>query len=148
MNLAEKKQALVEELSIIDDPQERFAYIIDRARQLPRLDEAYKIDTFRIDGCQSQLWLVPRLEDGKCYFSTDSDAVITRGIAGLLTDLYSDCAPNEILANEPDFLAEVGITQHLTPNRRNGLGNVWKKIRAYAGLCLENNALAGNGKHA
>ncbi len=145
MNLATKKQALTDELAIIDDPQERFAYIIDRARTQPALEDAYKVDAFRIEGCQSQLWLVPRYEAGRCYFSTDSDAIITKGIAGLLTDLYSDCAPADILAHEPDFLAQVGITQHLTPNRRNGLSNVWKKIRAYAELCLKNEPSISGG---
>lgn len=137
MTLNEKKQQLVEELSFITDPQERFAYIIDEARGRPPLADEYKIDAFRIEGCQSQLWLVPRFEEGCCYFETDSDAVITKGVAGLLTQLYSGSRPEEIVANPPDFLSEVGITQHLTPNRRNGLSNVWAKIRTFAELCLE-----------
>lgn len=137
MTLAEKRDALVEDLSIIDDPQERFAYIIDNARALPALAPEFKVDAFRIEGCQSQLWLVPRYEDGKCIFATDSDAVITKGVAGLLTELYSGYAPEEILAVPPDFLAEVGITQHLTPNRRNGLSNVWTKIKAFAEHCQQ-----------
>lgn len=121
-------------LGMIDDPQERFALIIDNARALPPLEAEYKIEAFRIEGCQSQLWLVPSFENGKCFFRSDSDALITRGIAGMLAELYSNATPAEILANEPTFLAEVGITDHLTPNRRNGLSNVWKKIRAYAEL--------------
>lgn len=137
MTLAEKKTELVEELSFIEDPQERFAFIIDEARGQPGLSEDLRIDAFRIEGCQSQLWLVPRFEDGLCYFETDSDAVITKGVAGLLTRLYSGAKPQEILDNEPDFLATVGITQHLTPNRRNGLSNVWKKIRSFAESCLK-----------
>lgn len=137
MTLSEKKAELIEELSFIQDPQERFAYIIDEARGRPGLADEYKIEAFRIEGCQSNLWLVPRFEDGHCYFETDSDAVITKGVAGLLTQLYSGANPSEILANEPDFLAQVGITQHLTPNRRNGLTNVWAKIKTFAELCLE-----------
>ncbi len=140
MTLAEKKAELVEELSFIEDPQERFAYIIDEARGQPSLPEDLRIDSFRIEGCQSQLWLVPRFENGLCYFETDSDAVITKGVAGLLTRLYSGSKPGEILENEPDFLATVGITQHLTPNRRNGLSNVWKKIRSFAESCLQEQA--------
>lgn len=137
MTLVEKKDQLVEELSFIEDPQERFAYIIDEARDQPGLDNEYKIDAFRIEGCQSNLWLVPRFENGQCFFETDSDAVITKGVAGLLTRLYSGCTPIEILNNEPDFLSEVGITQHLTPNRRNGLSNVWAKIKTFAELCQQ-----------
>ena len=136
MTLDEKKKQLVEELSFITDPQERFAYIIDEARGRPGLGAEYKIEAFRIEGCQSNLWLVPRFEEGLCYFETDSDAVITKGVAGLLTELYSGSRPEEIVANPPDFLSEVGITQHLTPNRRNGLSNVWAKIRTFAELCL------------
>lgn len=134
MSLSDRKADLVETLGMIDDPQERFAFIIDNARALPPLEAEYKIDAFRIEGCQSQLWLVPHYEGGKCFFRSDSDALITRGIAGMLAQLYSDATPEEILANEPTFLAEVGITDHLTPNRRNGLSNVWKKIQAYAEL--------------
>lgn len=136
MTLVEKRDELVEDLSIIEDPQERFAYIIDNARNLPSLDDEFLVDAFRVEGCQSQLWLVPKFENGLCYFSTDSDAVITKGVAGLLTELYSGYPPEEIIAMPPDFLAEVGITQHLTPNRRNGLSNVWNKIRAFAEHCL------------
>lgn len=134
MSLSDKKKDLVEMLSMIDDPQERFALIIDNAKALQPLAPEYKIEAFRIEGCQSQLWVVPSYENGKCYFRSDSDALITRGIAGMLAELYSDATPEEILANEPTFLAEVGINDHLTPNRRNGLANVWKKIRAYAEL--------------
>ena len=137
MNLCEQKKNLVEELSFISDPQERFAYIIDEARGQPGLGDEYKVEAFRIEGCQSNLWLVPRLDEDRCYFETDSDAVITKGVAGLLTRLYSGATPAEILANPPDFLSEVGITQHLTPNRRNGLSNVWAKIRTFAELCQE-----------
>jgi len=136
MTLAEKRNELVEDLSIIEDPQERFAYIIDNARSLPALDKEFLVDAFRVEGCQSQLWLVPRFEDGHCHFATDSDAVITKGVAGLLTELYSGYPPEDIIALPPDFLAEVGITQHLTPNRRNGLSNVWNKIRAFAEHCI------------
>lgn len=136
MTLAEKRDELVEDLSIIEDPQERFAYIIDNAKSKPALADEFKVDAFRIEGCQSRLWLVPRFEDGLCYFETDSDAVITKGVAGLLTQLYSGFAPADIVAMPPDFLAEVGITQHLTPNRRNGLSNVWNKIKAFAEHCM------------
>ncbi|WP_309399792.1 SufE family protein [Cerasicoccus maritimus] len=137
MTLEEKRDELVEDLSIIEDPQERFAYIIDNAKSQKPLADEFKNDAFRIEGCQSQLWLVPSFEDGKCYFETDSDAVITKGVAGLLTQLYSGYAPEEIIAIPPDFLAQVGVTQHLTPNRRNGLSNVWNKIKAFAEHCLK-----------
>ena len=137
MLIEDKQEELIEELSIIEDPQERLAYVIDRARGEPGLSDAYKIEQFRIEGCVSNLWMVPTFKDGRCGFKADSDAVITKGIANLLTTLYSGCTPVEIITHEPDFLAEVGITQHLSPNRRNGLSNVWAKIKAFAELCKD-----------
>lgn len=138
MSIEEKRDALVEELMPFEDHFERFAYIIDRAKSLSPLDDAYKIDAFLIEGCISQLWIFPEFRDGKCYFSTDSDAAITKGTSALLCGLYSGETPEAIISLEPDFLAEVGVTQHLSPNRRNGLTNVRKRIKAYAELCLKN----------
>lgn len=127
----------MEDLSLFPDPHERLSFIIEGAKKMAPLDESYKTEAFRIEGCQSNLWVVPEFKDGKCYFSTDSDAVITKGIAGILTEFYSGHTPDEIIACEPDFLADVGITQHLTPNRRNGLSNVWARIKGFAELSLK-----------
>ena len=138
MTIQEKRNQIVEELAPFEDHFERFAYIIDRAKSHPPLDEVYRIETFLIEGCLSQLWIFPEFKDGTCFFHTDSDAAITKGTAALLCELYSDETPEDVIALEPDFLAEVGITQHLSPNRRNGLTNVRKKIKAYAELCLVN----------
>ena len=138
MSINIKCDQLVEELLPLEDPLERFAYVIDRAKDAPGLEAEYKIDTFLIKGCISQLWVFPRFEDGKCYFQADSDASITKGTATLLCELYSGETPESIIALEPDFLAEVGITQHLSPNRRNGLTGVREKIKAYAQHCLDN----------
>ena len=138
MSILEKRDQIVEELSPFEDHFERFSYIIDRSKSHPPLDEVYKIETFLIEGCLSQLWVFPEFKDGKCYFHTDSDAAITKGTAALLCELYSDETPEDVIGLEPDFLAKVGITQHLSPNRRNGLTNVRKKIKAYAEFCLAN----------
>ena len=138
MSIIAKRDRIVEELMPFDDHYERFAYIIARAKSHPPLDEAYKIDTFLIEGCLSQLWIFPEFKGGRCYFHTDSDAAITKGTSALLCELYSGEMPEDITRLEPDFLADVGITQHLSPNRRNGLANVRAKIKAYAELCQEN----------
>jgi cysteine desulfuration protein SufE len=138
MSINIKCDQLVEELLPFEDPLERFAYVIDRAKDAPGLEAEYKIDTFLIKGCISQLWVFPRFEDGKCYFQADSDASITKGTATLLCELYSGEPPEEVIRVEPDFLSEVGITQHLSPNRRNGLTGVREKIKAYAQHCLSN----------
>lgn len=140
MSIEAKRDALVEELAPFEDHFERFAYIVDRAKTNPPLDEQYKIDAFLIEGCLSRLWIYPEFKDGKCYFHTDSDAAITKGTSALLCGLYSDEKPEDVMRLEPDFLADVGITQHLSPNRRNGLTNVRKRIKAYAELCLKNAA--------
>lgn len=138
MSIQEKRDQIVEELMPFEDQFERFAYVIDRAKGHPPLEDEYKIDTFLIEGCLSQLWIFPEFKEEKCYFHTDSDAAITKGTAALLCELYSGETPEDVLSLEPGFLADVGITQHLSPNRRNGLTNVRKKIKAYAELCLRN----------
>lgn len=135
--VADTKQELIEELQYIEDPQERFAYIIDRAKDQQPLDEAFKIDEFLIKGCVSLLWLHPRYEEGKCYFQTDADAMITKGIAGMVAELYSGGTPEEVLAEDASFLGDLGITQHLSPNRRNGLSSLIGKCHAYARFCQE-----------
>lgn len=138
MTIEEKRDQLVNELMPFEDPFERFAYVIDRAKTVPPLADEYKVDTFLIKGCISQLWIFPEFKQGKCNYQADSDAAITQGTASLLCELYSDESPQAIIDLEPDFLAEVGITQHLSPNRRNGLSSVRQKIKAYAELCLRN----------
>ncbi|MBO25232.1 MAG: SufE family protein [Verrucomicrobiota bacterium] len=137
MSIEDKRDQLVEELIPFEDHLERLTYVIDRAKDLPGLEDAYKIDTFLIKGCVSQLWIFPSFSDGKCNFQADSEASITKGTASLLCELYSGETPEDVLRLEPDFLAEVGITQHLSPNRRNGLTGVREKIKAYAQMQLD-----------
>jgi len=139
MSIEKKRDQLIEELMPFEDPLERFAYVIDRAKDAPGLEEDYKLDTFLIKGCISQLWILPKFENGNCFFQADSDASITKGTATLLCELYSGEKPEEIIRLEPDFLSEVGITQHLSPNRRNGLTGVREKIKTYAQHCLDMN---------
>lgn len=136
MSIQDKRDALVEELAPFEDHFERLAYVIDRAKSVPPLDDDYKIDAFLISGCVSRLWVYPRFEAGKCHYHADSDADVTKGTASLLCELYSGETPEDVVAMEPDFLGEVGITQHLSPNRRNGLTGVRDKIKAYAELHL------------
>ena len=137
MSIEDKRDQLVEELIPFEDHLERLTYVIDRAKDIPGLDQAYKIDTFLIKGCVSQLWIFPSFSGGKCQFKADSEASITKGTASLLCDLYSGETPEDVLRLEPDFLADVGITQHLSPNRRNGLTGVREKIKAYAQMQLD-----------
>ena len=132
MTLAEKKEQLLQQLSGLGDAQERFAFLVARGRNQPSLDASEKYDRFKIRGCLANLWLVPSWRDGRCYYRADADSVIVKAIAGLLCDFYSGHPPEEILALDPSFLRQVGITQHLTPNRRNALSRVWEQIRGFA----------------
>ena len=138
MSIEDKRDQLVEELIPFEDHLERLTYVIDRAKDNPGLEAEYKIDTFLIKGCVSQLWIFPSFQEGKCFFQADSEASITKGTASLLCDLYSGESPADIVRLEPDFLSEVGITQHLSPNRRNGLTGVREKIKSYALHHLKN----------
>jgi cysteine desulfuration protein SufE len=137
MKIEDKRDQLIEELIPFEDHLERLTYVIDRAKDNPGLDREYKIETFLIKGCVSQLWVFPSFLDGKCHFQADSEASITKGTATLLCDLYSGESPEDIVRLEPDFLSEVGITQHLSPNRRNGLTGVREKIKAYAQMQID-----------
>jgi cysteine desulfuration protein SufE len=137
MKIEDKRDQLIEELIPFEDHLERLTYVIDRAKDNPGLDKEYKIETFLIKGCVSQLWVFPSFLDGKCHFQADSEASITKGTATLLCDLYSGESPEDIVRLEPDFLSEVGITQHLSPNRRNGLTGVREKIKAYAQMQID-----------
>ena len=140
VSIEDKRDQLVEELIPFEDHLERLTYVIDRAKDNPGLDEEYKIDTFLIKGCVSQLWVFPSFVEGKCHYQADSEASITKGTASLLCDLYSGESPADIISLEPDFLSDVGITQHLSPNRRNGLTGVREKIKAYAQIQLGQNS--------
>ncbi|MCG8528014.1 MAG: SufE family protein [Opitutales bacterium] len=131
-SLEEKRDRLVDDLSIIEDPHERLAYIIDIGKSSDGLSEELQIDKYRIEGCISNLWLVPAEKNGKCFYTADSDAMITKGFASLLCNLYSGHSPEEILKINPEFLADVGVTQHLSPNRRNGLTQVGERIVSFA----------------
>ena len=135
MNPLERSQEMVEMLSFIEDKDEKLQFVIDKGKGAPDLEASFQTDMFRIEGCVSNLWLVPEFKDGRVYFRADADAVITKGIAAMLVEVYSDSTPDEVVALDPAFLADAGITQHLTPNRRNGLSNVCKRIVEFAQAC-------------
>ena len=137
MTLAEKKQELIDDLSLLPSAQDRLMYVVDRAKKSPALPEELRNAETRVEGCLSNLWFIPEFKEGKCYFRVDADSHIVRGIAVVLAEFYSGHPPAEILQNDPAFLSTVGITQHLSPNRRNGLSRLWEKIRGFAVEHLE-----------
>lgn len=136
-SIEEKKNELLETLELIGDEHERLTFIVDMGKGAPELPADCRQDIFRVEGCTSNLWLFPTYEDGKCHFGIDSDSSITKGIAAMIASLYDGHPPSEILAHPPSFLADAGIPQLLTPNRRNGLSNLTKEVTDYATLCYE-----------
>ncbi len=132
MTITEKKATLIAELSAIKNSQERFSYLISRSKKLPALETEFKTDGFRVEGCLAKLWFVSDFREGRCYFHSDSDSAIVKSVASLLCDFYSDQPPEEIISTDPSFLESVGISQHLTQNRRNSLTKIWERIRSFA----------------
>ena len=137
MNLEEKESAIVEEITLIPDAYERLGHIVELGKNAKGLSAELLIDSFKIEGCLSQLWVVPEYKKGRCYFRSESDSAIVKGIASLLCNFYSDTDPQSIVMNDASFLGQVGITQHLSPNRRNGLSRIVESIQHFARSCLE-----------
>ncbi len=127
-----RKNAVRDEYGFFGSPQELFEYIILKNKSAAPLEPEYKKEEYLVKGCVSSLWLVSDFSDGKCRFKSDADSVITRGIAALVCSLYDGLRPEEVLQLDPVFLEELGISTHLTPNRRNGLSQLCKKISDFA----------------
>lgn len=132
MTIAEKQEDLAKALQALPTAQDRLAYIVGRGRASPPLEEGMKTDAFRLEGCLAKVWFVPKFSEGRCFFKADSDSAIVKGITVLLCEFYSGQTPLEITETEPVFLEKFGITQHLTPNRRNSLAKVWSGIESFA----------------
>ena len=132
MTLAEKQVEITAQLAALKNGQDRLAFLVERAKKRPPLAAEFCVEENLIPGCLAKLWFTAKFCDGKCFFDCDSDSLIVRAIAGLLCEFYSGHAPAEILAHDPKFLAPLGITQHLTPNRRNALSKIWERIRQFA----------------
>jgi len=132
VTLAEKQQQMIEDLAIVDDPQERLSLVVDRARKRPPLAEAERTEAHRVKGCISQAWIVGERRDGRGYLSCDAESPRVRGLVVLLCDLYSDATPAEIAATEPVLLEELGLARNLSPTRLNGLRSVRAAIRDFA----------------
>jgi cysteine desulfuration protein SufE len=121
-----------ERFTRFSDWEDRYKELIHLGRELDSFPEDKREDKYKVKGCQSQVWLYPELREGRVYFYGDSDAVLVKGIIGLLINVYSNATPDEILAIKPDFLKEVGITEHLSMNRSNGLASMMKQMQMYA----------------
>lgn len=132
-NEIEKRKAeLKEEYGYFGDAQELFEYIISKNKNAPHLPNETKLDEFLVKGCVSSLWLIPSFKDGKCYFQSDADSLVTRGVAAIVCQMYSGLTPSEILSFDCSVLDELGISTQLSPNRRNGLSQLCSKISTFA----------------
>lgn len=130
--IAEKEEEIVEAFSMFEDWMGRYEYLIDLGRSLPPLDEAYKTDDYLIRGCQSQVWVRPVLRDGRIYYEGDSDALITRGLVALLVEVLSGQPPEAVASADLAFLERIGMQEHLSPTRKNGLASMIRQMKLYA----------------
>ena len=132
MTLTERTTQIKNRFLQFNDWEDRYKELIVLGNQLPAYPEDKREEKYKVKGCQSQVWLCPEFKDGRVYFHADSDALLVKGIVGILTSVYSDATPDEILSTKPEFLSEVGITEHLSMNRSNGLAAMMKQIQMYA----------------
>ena len=126
------QQEIIQDFEIFDDWMEKYQYIIDLGKELDKLDDADKIDTNKLQGCQSQVWIIHQLIDGKIMFKAESDAAIVSGLVALVLSIYSGKTPQEITKTQPTFIAEIGLDKHLSGTRSNGLAALLVKIQEIA----------------
>ena len=132
-SIDQKQSEIIDEFSEIDDWMDRYAYIIDLGNALPPIDDSLKTPDRLIEGCQSRVWLDARLSpDGGIHFTADSDAIIVKGIISLLISVLNDHTPDEILNADLHFINDIGLSEHLSPTRSNGLLAMVKQMKMYA----------------
>ena len=132
MKIETIQNELIDEFSMFDDWMERYEYMIELGKSLPLIEAKYKTDENIIKGCQSKVWLHSEFKNDKVIFSADSDAIITKGIVAILVRVFSNQSPQEILSANTDFIDAIGLKEHLSPTRANGLVSMIKQIKMYA----------------
>ena len=132
MTIQETQDEIVKDFEQYTDWEDKYRHIIDLGRKLSPIDELSRTDKNKLAGCQSQIWINAKLENGKIIFEADSDAAIVKGLVALVIGVYSNHTPDEILSSPPEFLKKIGIDNHLSPTRKNGLGSMMKQIQMYA----------------
>jgi len=132
MDIQEKQDRIIKEFQSLSDWQERYKHIIKSGQKLPPLDDKHKVEDNLVRGCQSQVWLVTDFDEGKLIFRADSDAAITKGLVALMVNFYSNEEPDTILTTSPDFIKKIGMQEHLSPTRSNGLASMIKQMKIYA----------------
>lgn len=132
MTIAEIQEEIIDEFSMFEDWEERYQYMIDLGKTLPLIDETYKTEDHIIKGCQSKVWVHAEMKDDKVHFTADSDAIITKGIIAILIRVFSNQHPKDIIESNTDFIDKIGLKEHLSPTRANGLLSMIKQIKMYA----------------
>lgn len=132
MTIDEIQNTIIDEFATVDDWMDKYNLLIDLGKELPVIDPKFKVKDFLIEGCQSKVWLHPSYDGKIITFTADSDAIITRGIAGLLVKVLSGRSPDEIVSADLYFIDKIGLRQNLSPTRSNGLLSMVRQIKLYA----------------
>ena len=132
MKIKEIQDEIVDEFSMFDEWDERYQYVIDLGKSLPLIDAEYKTENNIIKGCQSKVWLHAEQQDGNIVFTADSDAILTKGLIAIMIRVFSNQKPEAILEANTDFIDEIGLKEHLSATRANGLVSMIKQIKMYA----------------
>ena len=126
------QQSIIDDFTFFEDWSDKYEYIIQLGKELSPLDEAFKDEDHKVKGCQSQVWMHAYMKDDKVYYEAESDAIIVKGLIALLLKVYSGQKPANILQKPPDFIEKIGMSQHLSPTRSNGLAAMVRQIKYYA----------------
>lgn len=132
MTIKDIQNDIIDEFSMFDDWMQRYEYMIELGKSLPLIDDQYKTDDNIIKGCQSKVWVHAAMNDNKVVFTADSDAIITKGIIAILIRVFSNQTPKDIIDADTNFIDEIGLKEHLSPTRANGLVSMIKQIKMYA----------------
>ena len=132
MTIQDIQEEIIDEFSMFEDWEERYQYMIDLGKTLPLINDQFKTDEYIIKGCQSKVWIHAEMKDGKILFTADSDAIITKGIIAILIRVFSNQSPQDIISANMDFIDKIGLKEHLSPTRANGLVSMIKQIKMYA----------------
>ncbi|MDC3340904.1 SufE family protein [Flavobacteriaceae bacterium] len=139
--ITEAQHEIIEEFALFDDWMDKYDHLIGLGKTLPLIDPEFKTDQYIIKGCQSKVWLRAEQQDGRVYFSADSDAIITKGIVSVLIRAFSGLSAQDIVNAPTDFIKEIGLNDHLSPTRANGLVSMIKQMKLYAtAFAAQNNA--------
>lgn len=133
------QQEIIEDFAIFDDWMEKYQYIIDLGKDLPKLNDIDKVEENKLQGCQSQVWIIHQVIDNKIIFKAESDAAIVSGLVALVLSVYSGKTASEIIQTKPTFISQIGLDKHLSPTRSNGLSSLLKKIQETANLYIPKN---------